>query len=205
MEPMKSETRYPLLVYREWMRPIRIPAFGLTLCLLAAWLASMASVFRDAPPWTEILLGAAFGAAFLLWLAAVILPRTTFVTCRPEYVLIRIGLLRLAVSYARVRIARTVLHGQIHPPKEEPRSLRRLAMRLAPRHSVALELTSYPTAFFLLRALTHPFFFLGQEPGFLFAVEDWMGLGRELEQGRAAWLEKRRDSGRHRRIVEDLL
>jgi hypothetical protein len=202
---MASEKHYPLIVYREWMRPIRIPAFGLALCLLAVWLASLAGAIRDLPPLAEILLGVAAGAAFALWLLAALLPRTAYVACRPDAVLVRIGLLRLIVSYARVRSARTVQHGQIHDPKNVSRASRALAVRLALRQCIALELTSYPIAFFLLRALTHPFLFLGNAPGFLFVVDDWMGLGRELEQGRSTWLDQRRNTGKGRRIVEEIL
>jgi hypothetical protein len=202
---MATEKHYPLIVYREWMRPIRFPAFGLALCLIAAWLASLAGVFRDLPALAELLLGVAAGAAVMLWLATALLPRTAYVACRPDAVLVRLGLVRLIVSYARVRSARAVQHGQIHDPKTVARGARALAVGLALRQCIALELTSYPMAFFLLRALTHPFFFLGRAPGFLFVVDDWMGLGRELEQGRSAWLDQRRDSGKPRRIVEEIL
>jgi len=202
---MASETHYPLVVYREWMRPLRLPAFAIAFCLAAFGLAAYAGALPGATPLEIILLGAAAAAAFGLWLAAVLLPRAAFVACRPDSVMVRIGLLQLVVSFARVRQARTVQHAQIHSPRSVARSLRALAIRLALRQCIALELTSYPTAFFLLRALTHPFFFLGDTPGFLFAVDDWMGLGRELEQGRASWLEKRHATGKHRRIVEDIL
>jgi hypothetical protein len=93
-----------------------------------------------------------------------------------------------------------VQHGQIHPPASQPGRRQALAVRMALKQSIALELTSYPIAFFLLRTLAHPFFFLGTEPGFLFAVDDWMGLGREIDQARSAWLARRKDAGRKPRL-----
>src|SRR4030042_6910893 len=101
------------------------------------------------------------------------------VQCQPDYLLLQVGILRVIVSYSRVRTSHSVQHGQIHNPKTQPRARQKMAVRMALKQCVALELTSYPMAFFLLRALTHPFLFLGKEPGFLFGVEDWMGLGRE--------------------------
>ena len=91
-------------------------------------------------------------------------------------------------------------HSQIYSPSNQPRSRRTLAKRMALKQCVAIDLTSYPMAFYLLRALTHPFLFLGDEPGFLLAVEDWMGLGRDLEEKHSTWLARRKDSGKSQRI-----
>lgn len=205
---MASEKRYPLIVYEEWMRPLRMPAFLMAVCLAGLWLAASTGILQRMGVAPTALAGALLAlaalAAAILWMAVMLLPRTAFVICRPDYLLVRIGLLRLIVSYARVRISRTVQHGQIHHPASQPRTRRALAVRLALTQCIALELTSYPMAFFLLRALTHPFFFLGREPGFLFAVQDWMGLGRKLDEARAAWLGRRRDSTKPRRLVESL-
>jgi hypothetical protein len=205
---MASEKHYPLIVYQEWMRPLRTPAFLMAVCLAGFWLAAFTGILQRTglamTALAETLLAVAASAAVILWMAVVLLPRTAFVICRSDYLLVRFGLLRLIVSYARVRNARAVQHGQIHPPASVPRTRHALAVRLAPKQCIALELTSYPMAFFLLRALTHPFFFLGSEPGFLFAVQDWMGLGRELDEARAAWHGRKRDSTKPRRLAEIL-
>jgi hypothetical protein len=206
---MVSEKRYPLLLYAEWMRPLRIPAFILMILFSGLFAAAVTGLLQKAGvtpvPLADVLLGIAAIVSAALWLMLVLLPRAAYVLCRPDFLLVRIGFLRLVVSYSRIRTARTVQHAQIHDPKTQPRSRRALAVRLAHLQCVALELTSYPMAFFLLRALTHPFLFLGREPGFLFAVRDWMGLGRDLDKARAAWLDRRRDSTKPRRLMEDLI
>ncbi len=201
---MAADKRYPLLLYREWMRPFIVPTFFVAAILIAlwavvgtGWLPANVGISRSAQ---DLLLLIAALVAVGLWLIVALLPRASFVQCLPDYILLRVGFLRLIVSYSRVRTSRSVLHNQIYSPSSQPRSRRALAKRMALKQCVAIELTSYPMAFYLLRALTHPFLFLGEEPGFLLAVEDWMGLGRDLEEKHSAWLARRKDAGKQPRL-----
>jgi hypothetical protein len=201
---MTADKRYPLLLYREWMRPLALPTFCIAILIFLLWAAAQIGRLPAHPGISHfsqsLLLGIAALVALGLWLIVSLLPRAAFVQCLPEYLLLRLGFLRLIVSYSRLRTSRTMQHGQIHPPDAQPRSRRALAKRMASRQCVAMELTSYPMAFFLLRGLAHPFLFLGKEPGFLFAVEDWMGLGRDLDEKHSAWLERRKDAGKQPRL-----
>jgi hypothetical protein len=201
---MSAKTRYPLLLYREWMKPFSLPILFLAVILTLFWTVALTGWLPEhmgiSVPVQSPLLGLAAAIAFLLWLFILILPRMAYVQCHPEYLLLRIGFLQLIVSYSRLRTSRSVQHGQIHSPKTQPPSRRGLAARMTLKQCVAIELTSYPMAFFLLRALTHPFLFLGDQPGFLFAVEDWMGLGREVEGQHAEWLANRKDAGKQPRL-----
>ncbi len=201
---MAAEKRYSLLLYREWMRPFALPAFCLAVLLAGLWvvayfglLPAHMGVSRSAQ---GLLLGIASLVAVGLWLIVSLLPRAAFVQCLPDYLFLRLGFLRLIVSYSRLRGCRSVQHAQIHHAASQPRSRRALAVRMAFKQCVAADMTSYPMAFFLLRALTHPFLYLGEEPGFLFAVDDWMGLGRDLEEKRSAWLARRKDAGKQPRL-----
>jgi hypothetical protein len=201
---MTANKRYLLLLYKEWMRSFSIPTLSIAIILIVLWAGALTGLLPEhmgvARSAQTLLLGIAALVALGLWLIVALLPRVAFVQCRPDYLMIRLGFLRLIVSYARVRTSRTVQHGQIHNPASQPRSRRALATRMALKQCVMLELTSYPMAFFLLRAMTHPFLFLGEEPGFLFAVDDWMGLGREVEEMHSAWLAKRKDAGKQPRL-----
>jgi hypothetical protein len=201
---MTAEKRYPLLLYREWMRSFTLPAFCIAILLTGLWavahfglLPAHMGISRSAQ---GLLLGIASLVAIGLWLIVSLLPRAAFVQCLPDYLLLRLGFLRLIVSYSRLRTSRSVQHGQIHNSATQPQSRRALAVRMAFQQCIASDLTSYPMAFFLLRALTHPFLFLGKEPGFLFAVDDWMGLGRDLEEKHSAWLARRKDAGKQPRL-----
>jgi hypothetical protein len=201
---MAAPKRYLLLLYREWMRPFLLPTFFIAVILIVLWVGALTGLLPErmgvARSAQRLLLGVASLVALVLWLIVTLLPRVAYVQCLPDFFMIRVGFLRLIVSYTRLRTSRSVQHGQIHHPASQPRSRRSLAARMALKQCVALDLTSYPKAYFLLRAMTHPFLFLGGEPGFLFAVEDWMGLGREVEAMRSAWLAKRKDAGKQPRL-----
>jgi hypothetical protein len=201
---MSADKRYSLILYREWMRAFRVPIFAIGLILVVFWIVAQTGWLPThmgiSVPVQGPLLGLAAGITFLLWLIVLILPSMAYVQCHPDYLLLRLGILRLIVSYSRVRTSHSVQHGQIHNPKTQPRARQKIAVRMALKQCVAIELTSYPMAFFLLRALTHPFLFLGDEPGFLFAVEDWMGLDREVDEKHAALLEKKKNAGKQPRL-----
>ena len=201
---MPVPKRYPLLLYREWIRPLSPPILAIAVVLTAVWGFTLTGLLPErmmtSVPARTPLLGLAAAVAFLLWLFIRRLPRAAYVQCRPEYLLLQLGFLRLIVSYSRVRTTRSVLHGQIHTIASQPRSRRALAKTLAGRQCVAVELTSYPMAFFLLRAMTHPFLFLGEQPGFLFAVEDWMGLDREVGEMNAELVARRKDAAKPPRL-----
>jgi hypothetical protein len=201
---MSPHKRFPLILYRELLHPLLLPIFTIALILILFWIVALTGWLPVhmgiSVPAQSPLLGLAAGIAGVLWLIFLILPRLAYVQCQPDYLLLRIGLLKLIVSYTRLRTSRSVQHGQIHSPKSQPSSRRALAVRMALRQSVAIELTSFPAAFFLLRTLTHPFLFLGEQPGFLFAVEDWMTLGREVEERHSELLAKKRDAGKQPRL-----
>jgi len=201
---LPANKRYPLLLYREWMRPLSLPILSIAVILILFWVVSLTGLLPEhmgiSVPTQSPLLGMAAGIAFLLWLIVLRLPHMAYVQCLPEYLLLQVGLLRLIVSYSRLRTSRSVQHAQIHAPKAQPPSRRALAVRMALKQCVAIELTSYPMAFFLLRTLTHPFLFLGEEPGFLFAVEDWMGLDREVEEMNSALVARKKDAGKQPRL-----
>jgi hypothetical protein len=186
------------------MRPFALPAFFIAILLAGLWGIARIGLLPINKGIThstqDLLLGIAALVAIGLWLIVALLPLAAFVQCLPDYLLLRLGFLRLIVSYSRVRGSRSVQHGQIHHAASQPRSRRALAVRMALKECVALDLTSYPMAFFLLRALAHPFLFLGQEPGFLFAVDDWMGLGRDLEEKHSTWFSRRKDAGKQPRL-----
>ncbi|MGB7538561.1 MAG: hypothetical protein WBM17_08490 [Anaerolineales bacterium] len=201
---MSVQKRFPLILFRELMRPLLLPIFALAVILILFWIVALTGWLPAhmgiSVPAQSPLLGLAAGIAALLWLIILILPRMAYVQCKPDFLLLQVGLLHLIVSYSRLRTSRSVQHGQIHSPKTQPRSRRALAVRMALKQSVAIELMSLPAAFFLLRTLTHPFLFLGEQPGFLFAVEDWMTLGREVEERHSEILAKKRDAGKQPRL-----
>src|SRR4030042_6072366 len=122
---MPANKRYPLILYREWMRPLSLPLLAIAGILILFWIITLAGWFPAymgiSVPAQSPLLGMGAGIAVLLWFIVRLLPRLAYVQCQSEYLLLRIGLLRLIVSYSRLRTSRSVQHGQIHSPKPQPR------------------------------------------------------------------------------------
>jgi hypothetical protein len=200
--------KHALILYREWMRPLRLPSFFAVMGLGLLWAGfGFGFLAQVALPggMRDLLLPIAFFTALAMWILVLWMPRRVFVQCLEDRMLIQLGVLRMHISYMRIRTSRAVQHGQIHSPSAQPFSRQALAVRMALRQCILVELVSYPLAFSLLRAFAHPFLFIGKEPGFLFAVEDWMGLGRDVEQAHSAWLERKKEASRPRRRLEGIL
>jgi hypothetical protein len=199
-----NHKRYPLILYREWMRPLTVTLFLIAALLAGFWAAARLTLLPLSPELAadagSPLIAAAAALAAVFGVIVLVLPAMAYVRCLPDYLLLQVGVLRMKVSYSRMCTSRSVLHAQVHSPDAQPAARRALARKLAGRQCVAIELTSYPAAFFLLRALAHPFLFLGDQPGFLFAVEDWMGLDREAGERHADLLAKRREVARPPRL-----
>jgi hypothetical protein len=195
--------RYSLSLYQEWMKPLRLPSFLAAAGLAIVFIASQINVLPDdllRSDSRNALLSIATLAAFLVWILVLFLPRMSFVQCLDDRMLLQIGMLRTSISYGLIRTSHSVQHAQIFPPDRQPASRRFLAERLASRQSILVELNAEPVAYSLLRTFSHPFLFVAEPVGFLFAVNNWMGLDRDIDQARSTWQMRRKDTPLPRRL-----
>jgi uncharacterized protein with PQ loop repeat len=99
---MSINKRYPLILYREWMRSFSLPIFAIAVILILLWiLARSGWLPRHIGIYAEAqapIIGVAAGIAFFLWLIVLILQRLAYVQCLPDYILLQAGILRLIVS-----------------------------------------------------------------------------------------------------------
>ncbi len=185
MRKEKKVKRFPLLLYREVERRWRGAAFWLMPAGAALWYA-----LRYGDPPTPELAWCGWAVAVLgglLWLYTRLLRRAA-VLCSPRGLRIRTPLYTLGLSYRRVESVRPVTFSTLYPPQEEKGARRRLYAGIWGKTAVVVDLNSYPLAPALLRLWIPRYLLLppGQGRGFIFLVEDWMGLSRCIDTWRTA-------------------
>jgi hypothetical protein len=189
-----AHRHHPLLLYARLFGLWRAPA--LLVALLAGALAWWAP-----EPFHTLEVRAALltlsGVSLLVFVYALLGPRMAFVQCRPNYLLLSTPLLRLAISYNRIRTTRPILFD----PAAVRWSDQRVVDPFRQRTVLGVDLTRYPLKrrwlrFWLMRYLLPEDF-----TGFLFLVPDWMALSRDIEGKRAEWKTRQREAGREKPLT----
>lgn len=113
--------------------------------------------------------------------------RLAWVQCRPNHLHIQTPLYPLAVSYSRIRAVRPQTFAQVFDPAEEKAARRRWLRPYWGKTTLVVELSRYPMSKAWLRLWFSPYLLAPDDTGFVFLVEDWMGLSRQLEEFRYTW------------------
>jgi hypothetical protein len=69
------------------------------------------------------------------------------------------------------------------------------------RTVLVIRLSKFPVSRRWLRLWFSPYLLTPDTPGFVFVVEDWMALSRQLEDFRTAWID-RRARQRQRKVAD---
>jgi hypothetical protein len=120
----------------------------------------------------------------------------SYVQCRPDHLRIQTPIFRLAVSYQRIHTVRPVKFGQQYPADKQRWSQRRFLEPLLGLIGVAVTVQSYPISLRWLRVWLNDYMFTRDAPGFLFLVDDWMSLSREIDVYRDRWRDRRARAAR---------
>jgi hypothetical protein len=136
----------------------------------------------------------AAGLCLLLFMATYVARFLSYVQCRPDHLRLQTPILRLAISYGRIQTVRPVKFGEQYPSEKQPWSQRRFLEPLSGLTAVGVAVRSYPIALRWLRFWLNDYLFLRDAPGFLFLVEDWMTLSREIDVYRDRWRDRRQNA-----------
>ncbi len=117
--------------------------------------------------------------------------RIAYVQAYPDHVRVVTPLLRLRISFRRVRSVRPVEIRQIFPPQSLSSSQRNLLEPFFGETAVALELNGFPVKQRTLRFFLPPLMFLPTTTGLVFIVKDWMALSTEIDSFRGTWRDAR--------------
>jgi len=122
--------------------------------------------------------------------------RLAWVQCRPDHLRIQTPFYPLAVSYSRIKQVRPNTFNKIFDPTKEKEARQRWLLPYWAKTVVVVELSKYPVSRSWLRLWFNPYMLSPDFVGFVFLVEDWMALSRQVDEFRNAWAMRRAERRR---------
>ena len=185
----RSGERFRLLIYeRMWQRW----AWPCILIVLASgvlwWFAPRISIIYR--PWNNLTLVPALVSLILL-IYAYLARRLAWVQCRPNHLRIQTPFYPLVISYSRVKWARPNPFYKVFDPRKEKEARLRWLRPYWGKTVIVVELSKYPMSKVWLRLWFSPYLLVPDTPGFVFLVEDWMALSRQVDDFRTTWEARR--------------
>jgi hypothetical protein len=182
--------RFRLLVYgRMWQR-WAWPCILIIPASIGLWWSVPRITILYAPVRPLAIVPALVSLAILAY--TYLARRLAWVQCRPNHIRIQTPLYPLVVSYGRIKLARPQTFAYVFDPAQEKRARRRWLHPYWGQTALVVDLTRYPMSQAWLRLWLSPYLLTPGAPGFVFLVEDWMALSRQLDEFRTAWETRRR-------------
>jgi hypothetical protein len=183
----KAGKRYPLLVYTRMMDRWWPPIFWIGAALLAlAWWLYQDLYTRLTQPWKWMTLGGVGALAILAAVLMLALRKSAYVRAFSDHLLVATPLLRMNISYRRIRRTSTASMGALFPPSGMRGLKRDTVGPLLKLTAVVVDLNALPMPRATLRFFLSPFFFKDQTPHIVLLVQNWMAFSTELESMRAS-------------------
>jgi len=181
----KPGKKYPLVLYTRMMDRWWPPVFliGLTMLGLAWWIYSDLYT-RLTAPWKWMTLAGAGGLCILAALLMLLFRKSAHVRLYGDHLLVATPLLRMKISYKRIRGTRTVTMGMLFSPARMGFLQRDTISPLINMTAVIVDLNALPMPRATLRLFLSPFFFKDQTPHIVLLVKKWMAFSTELDSRR---------------------
>jgi hypothetical protein len=181
----RRKERFHLLIYGRMGQRWAWPCVLIVLASTALWWFAPGIPILYAPLRRLALVPALVSLAILVYTS--LARRMAWVQCKPDHVHIQTPFYPLAVSYGRIKIVHPQTFGQVFDPAREKGARQRWLRPYWGRTVLMMELTKYPLNRAWLRLWFSPYLLVPGVAGFVFLVEDWMGLSRQLDESRTAW------------------
>jgi len=185
----RRKERFHLLIYRRMGQRWAWTCVLIVLASAALWWFAPRIAILYAPLRRLALVPALVSLAILVYTS--LARRMTWVQCKPDHLRIQTPFYPLAVSYGRIKFVHPQTFAQVFNPAREKRARRRWLRPYWGRTVLVMELTQYPLSRTWLRLWFSPYLLTPGVTGFVFLVEDWMGLSLRLEESRTAWETRR--------------
>ena len=183
----KAGKRYPLVIYTHmidrWWPAILL--LGIALASLA-WPLYQDPFTRLAEPWRWQAMAWLGGVVTLISLVMAAFRKSGYVQPFSDHLRLVTPFLRMNVSYRRILRTSIVSMAATFPLKSLSGWRREIIRPLTSLTAVKIELNAFPMPRSALRFFLSPFFFQDSTPHFILLVNDWMGLGTELDSMRVS-------------------
>lgn len=183
-----ARKRFRLLIYERMWKRWALPCILIIPASLVLWWG-MPRVVKSEWYRTMALMPAVIALVILIF--AYLARRRAWVECRPDHLRIQTPLYPLAVSYGRLKEVLPTSFDAVFDPAKEKSARRKWLSPYWNRTVLVARLSKYPVDKQWLRLWFSPYLLHPHEPGFVFLVEDWMGLSRQIDDSRVAWESRR--------------
>ena len=181
----RSGKRFRLLVYqRMWQRWAWPCVLTIPASVALWWFAPQVPILYESP--RALACVPAFVALVIL-AYTFLARRLAWVQCRPNHLRIQTPFYPIVVSYGRIKGVRPQTFAQVFDPAAEKRARQRWLRPYWRQTVLTVELSRYPVRRAWLRLWFSPYLLTPDVPGFVFLVEDWMALSRQLDDCRSKW------------------
>ena len=188
---------YTYMLNRWWKAILWI---GIVLLALAAGLGRLPDILpqyhflklSDTILWVTTGAGA---YAILLAFFLITIRKSAYVQPFENHIRLVTPLLRMNISYRRIRQASSVDMQNLFPLDKLKGWRRKLLLPLAGQTAIVLEMTGWPLPRWALSLFLSPFFFPDRTPRLALVVSRWMDFSTEMESFRGTWLESLHQPG----------
>ena len=181
----KSGDSFRLLIYeRMWQRWAAVCGLIVLASATLWWFAPRMRILHR--PLRILALIPAI-ACLIILVYAYLARRLAWVQCRSGHLRIQTPVYPLAISYARIKGVRPNTVVQVFNPAELKSAQRNWVRPYMGMTALVVELSKYPVSRKWLRLWFSPFLLPPNLTGFVFLVEDWMSLSRQLDDFRSGW------------------
>jgi len=190
----KRGGRFRLLIYERMWQCWAWTCILIVLAAVILWLFAPRISIIYTPLRALALIPALVSLVILAY--AYVARRLAWVQCRPNHLRIQTPFYPLVVSYSRIKGVRPKTFAQVFDPAGERAARRRWLRPYWGRTVLVVELSGYPFSKMWLRLWFSPYLLAPDVAGFVFLVEDWMALSRQLDEFRVAWTMRRTEQRR---------
>jgi len=203
-----SGHKYRLFLYtytlnRWWKLLLWI---GILLLIVAAGLSLLPIFFPLGlfPIYPDAIIGIVAGAGgftIVLALFLIAIRKSAYVQPFKSYLRLVTPLLRMNISYKRIRQASSVEMQRLFPVERYKGWRRKFLRPLAGQTAIVLEMNGWPLSRWALNLFLSPFFFPDKSPRMALLVPGWMDFSTEMESYRGAWAQSQREAERAPQFV----
>ncbi len=174
--------RFRLLIYERMWQRWAFLSFLIIPASIAFWWYSPALPIISQKYQLLTLVPALVAAVLLIY--TLLARHLAWVQCKPHHLRIQTPFYPLVVSYGRIKDVHPRQFAQVFDPTEEKIARQDWLRPYWAETAVVVELSDFPLSRAWLRLWLSPYLMKPDSPGFVFMVEDWMGLSRQLDDRR---------------------